>query len=207
MDPTAFLTAFTTLFVMIDPIGLTPIFVAITQGMAPRARRAVAFRSCGIAFALMGLFGFFGMALLEGIGITLPAFRIAGGLLLFLIAAEMLFEKRTQRREGQEQSAPDDPSVFPLATPLIAGPGALTAMVLLSTSNPMANWQELLTAQAAMAAVMAIVLALFGVAGLIEKALGRTGILVVTRLLGMLLAALAVQFVIDGLQTLGVIAA
>lgn len=205
MDLTAFLTAFTTLFVMIDPIGLTPVFVAITQGMDARTRRRVGLRAVAIALVLMAAFGIAGMAILEAAGITLPAFRIAGGMLLFLIAVEMLFEKRTRRREDRESEPHhDDPSVFPLATPLIAGPGALASMVLLTT-GPEAGWAATLTVQVAMVAVMVIVLALFSVAGLIEKALGRTGILVVTRLLGMLLAALAVQFVLDGLRAVGVI--
>lgn len=205
MDTASFLTAFTTLFVMIDPIGLTPIFVALTQGMEAGHRRRIAARACVIALVLLSAFGFLGMRILEAVGITLPAFRIAGGLLLFLIAVEMLFERRTQRRKGQEAATTDDPSVFPLATPLIAGPGALAAMVLLTTGGE-AGWSDMLAAQAAMLAVMAIVGLLFSVAGVIGKLLGRTGILVVTRLLGMLLAALAVQFVLDGLRSAGVLA-
>ncbi|MEM8553845.1 MAG: MarC family protein [Pseudomonadota bacterium] len=207
MDVTAYLTAVTTLFVMIDPIGLTPIFVALTGGMSASDRRRIALRSCAIAFGILALFGLTGMALLNAIGITLPAFRIAGGLLLFLIAVDMLFETRTQRREGQEPKTATDPSVFPLATPLIAGPGAIAAMVLLTTEGPEVGWASIATVLAAMASVMACVLALFSVAGVIERALGRTGVLVVTRLLGMLLAALAVQFVLDGLGNLNVLPA
>lgn len=203
MDFAGFLTSFTTLFVMIDPIGLTPLFIAMTQGMDSGHRFRVALRACGVALVLLAAFGLFGLTLLTSIGITLPAFRIAGGFLLFLIAVEMLFERRTQRREGQERQAPDDPSVFPLATPLIAGPGALAAMVLLAASSP--NWGGQVSALLAMVSVLAIVLAFFSIAGVIERALGRTGILVVTRLLGMLLAALSVQFVIDGLQDLRIV--
>lgn len=204
MDLHAFLTAFTTMFVMIDPIGLTPIFVALTRGQDPAHRFRVGLRACGIGFVLLAAFGLFGLKLLSSIGISLPAFRIAGGMLLFLIAVDMLFEKRTQRREGQEkQPQSDDPSVFPLATPLIAGPGALAAMVLLASSGP--GWEAQITAQLAMASVVIIIVALFSIAGLIERALGRIGILVVSRLLGMLLAALSVQFVIDGLRDIGLI--
>lgn len=205
MDLASFLTAFTTMFVMIDPIGMTPIFVALTQGMDAGHRMRVALRACAIALVLLTAFALFGMTILTSIGITLPAFRIAGGILLFLIAAEMLFEKRTQRREGREQQAPDDPSVFPLATPLIAGPGALAAIVLLASSSP--GWEGRATVLLAMLSVVGIVLALFSVSGIIERVLGRTGILVVSRLLGMLLAALSVQFVIDGLRDLGIVAA
>lgn len=203
MDFVGFLTAFTTLFVMIDPIGLTPIFVALTQGMAQRHRLAIAARACVIALALLTAFGLFGLKLLTSIGITLPAFRIAGGLLLFLIAVEMLFEKRSKRREDRETHPPEDPSVFPLATPLLAGPGSLASMVLLSTAAP--GWSGTFEALAAMLTVIAIAFALFSIAGLIERLLGRTGILVVSRLLGILLAALSVQFVIDGLRDIGVL--
>jgi len=202
MDATAFLTAFTTLFVMIDPIGLAPIFVALTPGMNRTARLQIGLRAVAVATALMAVFGFTGMKLLEYIGITLPAFRIAGGLLLFLIAAEMLFEKRTQRREGRSDDAGNDPSVFPLALPLIAGPGALTTMVLL-TSQGGGGWGPLIVAEAAMAAVMVIVTGFFAVAPAIERLLGHTGVLVVTRVLAILLAALSVQFVLDGLKAVG----
>ena len=204
MEFVGFIAAFTTLFVMIDPIGLTPIFVALTQGMSARQRRGIALRAVAIATVLMTAFGLSGMLILSSVGITLPAFRIAGGLLLFLIAVEMLFEKRTQRREGQELTASEDPSVFPLATPLLAGPGALASMVLLATDGP--GWTARLEALLAMASVMLIAFTLFSFAGTIEKLLGRTGIMVVTRLLGMLLAALSVQFVLDGLTDIGVLA-
>ncbi|WP_138464962.1 MarC family protein [Poseidonocella sp. HB161398] len=202
MELATFVTAFTTLFVMIDPIGLAPIFVALTQGMDKRHRLQVAARACGIGLLVLVLFALFGMSILGAVGITLPAFRIAGGILLFLIAMEMLFEKRTKRREDKEEEAPDDPSVFPLATPFIAGPGALAATVLLTTGET-TGWAVTVTVLAALALVVAIVFALFSIAGLIERLLGRTGIMVVSRLLGMLLAALAVQFVLDGLARTG----
>ena len=130
------LNAFATLFVTIDPIGLAPLFIALTQGMEQAERSRVALRACLIGAAILAVFGLAGDVILTTIGIGLPAFRIAGGLLLFLIAVEMLFEKRTERREksaeaDQPESAKSDPSVFPLATPLIAGPGALTLMILL----------------------------------------------------------------------------
>ena len=129
---TAFLiTAFATLFVVIDPPGLVPLFIALTQGMDAEHRRRMARRACIIAFVLLTLFGLLGEALLGFIGISMPAFRIAGGILLFLTALDMLFERRTQRREGQQPDPDHDPSVFPLATPLIAGPGAIATMILL----------------------------------------------------------------------------
>lgn len=197
---------FITLFVVIDPIGLAPMFIAFTAGMSTARRRAVAIRACLIAFGILTVFGIFGNAVLAGLGISLPAFRIAGGLLLFFIAIDMLFEKRTQRREGRaaEDDHEHDPSVFPLATPLIAGPGAMAAMILLNTGKDV-TVVHLIEVELIMGAVVAVVLTLFMLAGPLERALGRTGTLVVTRLLGMLLAALSVQFVLDGLASLGLI--
>jgi multiple antibiotic resistance protein len=143
---------------------------------------------------------------LDFVGISMPAFRIAGGILLFLTALDMLFERRTKRRQGQadlaeEEDDGDDPSVFPLAVPLIAGPGAITSVILLAGQKP--GLEGMAWVMGVMAAVIAIVLLLFLAAGLLERALGRTGINVVTRILGMLLAALAVQFVLDGLKGFG----
>ncbi|MBE3637761.1 MarC family protein [Mangrovicoccus algicola] len=203
MDPATFLAAFTTLFVMIDPVGLAPIFVALTDGMDRTHRLRVGARACAIGLGILAAFALIGMPILETVGITLPAFRIAGGILLFLIAMEMLFERRTRRREDKEEEAPDDPSVFPIATPFIAGPGALAATVLLTTGAD-AGWQATATVIAAQVAVVAIVMAFFSMAGPLGRLLGRTGIMVVTRLLGMLLAALSVQFVLDGLRLAGI---
>ncbi len=202
MDQAFFITAFVTLFVIIDPIGLTPLFVALTQGMTARARRAIALRACIIAALLLCLFAAFGEAVLGFVGISMPAFRIAGGILLFLTALDMLFERRTKRREDQadEEDGPD-PSVFPLAIPLIAGPGAIASVILLAGQNP--GPEGLIATIGVMLAVLLIVLLLFLLAGLLERALGKTGINVVTRLLGMLLAALSVQFVLDGLRSFG----
>ena len=199
MSVVELVTAFAALFVVIDPIGLAPIFVALTAGMTPRQRRAIAIRACAIAAALLVVFALAGEAVLAFVGISMPAFRIAGGLLLFLTALEMLFERRTQRREGQADGAADDPSVFPLALPLIAGPGAIATMILLTDEAAVLG-----TAQAigVMLSVIAVVFALFLLAAPMERLLGAVGINVVTRLLGMLLAALSVQFVLDGLADL-----
>ncbi|PIE06692.1 MAG: MarC family transcriptional regulator [Rhodobacterales bacterium] len=192
--------AFVTLFVVIDPIGLLPVFVALTRGANTRERALIALRSLGTAAALLTLFGLFGLQVLAVFGITMPAFRIAGGLLLFLTALDMLFERRGQRRRDQSEPGLDpdeDPSIFPLAIPLIAGPGAIAAMILLAgqTSEPL----EFLAVHLVMLAVLLVVLLLMLASSLIERALSETGINVLTRLLGMLLAALAVQFVLDGL--------
>lgn len=204
MDMASALTSFVTLLVVIDPIGTAPLFVALTAGMDPTHRRRVALRACAIAAGILTVFGLAGNAVLDSLGISLPAFRIAGGMLLFLIAVDMLFEKRTKRREDRTKDDDDhDPSVFPLATPLIAGPGAMAAMILLNTGSDV-TWIDKLEIHLVMLGVVLLVLAMFLIGGLIERVLGRTGILVVTRLLGMLLAALSVQFVLDGLVALGV---
>ncbi|MGP6085600.1 MarC family protein [Antarctobacter jejuensis] len=202
MDTVFLISAFTTLFVVIDPIGLTPIFVALTQGMSQKQRRAIALRASVIALLLLTLFAFFGEAVLGFVGISMPAFRIAGGILLFLTALDMLFERRTKRREDQaEEDDGPDPSVFPLAIPLIAGPGAIASMILLAGQTDGAL--EMASVLLVMLAVLLLALLLFLTASPIEHALGRTGINVVTRLLGMLLAALSVQFVLDGLRAFG----
>ncbi|MBK1635668.1 MarC family protein [Rhodovulum adriaticum] len=202
MDLTFYISAFVTLFVIIDPIGLAPLFVAITAGMPSAERRAIAFRAAAIGVGLLTLFGVFGEAVLGFVGISMPAFRIAGGILLFLTALEMLFERRTKRREDQTHDDRPDPSVFPLATPLIAGPGAMATMILLNGEVERAPL-AMLGVHLVMISVIGLMVLLFLAAGLLERALGRTGINVVTRLLGMLLAALSVQFVLDGLADFG----
>ena len=197
------ITAFVTLFVVIDPIGLTPLFVALTPGADAAHRRAIGLRAALIALALLAAFAVFGEALLGFVGISMPAFRIAGGILLFLTALDMLFQRRQQRREDQaEQPHQPDPSVFPLAIPLIAGPGAIATVILLSGQHP--GILGLAAVLGVAAAVLLVALALFLAAGLLERVLGPTGINVVTRLLGMLLAALSVQFVLEGLRDFGI---
>ncbi len=208
MDLSFYIPAFVTLFVVIDPIGLTPLFVALTQGMTERQRRAIAIRSVLVAFGILLLFGLAGEAVLTFLGISMPAFRMAGGILLFLTALDMLFERRTQRRQDQADTAQtedldDDPSVFPLAIPLIGGPGAIASMILLTGQGTGAL--HIAAVHGVMMLVLLIVFALFLLAAPLERLLGPTGITVVTRLLGMLLAALSVQFVIDGLRDLQVI--
>ncbi|SOC19830.1 MarC family protein [Rhodobacter maris] len=204
MGSAELVTAFVTLFVVVDPIGLVPLFLALTQGMGARMRHTVGLRALAIAALLLTLFGLFGDALLRGVGISMPAFRIAGGVLLFLTALDMLFERRTQRREGQSAEHPPDPSVFPLATPLLAGPGAMATMILLAGSG--SGTVHMLAVLGVMVAVLACVFVLFLLSTPLERALGRTGTMVVTRLLGMLLAALAVQFILDGLKGAGLLA-
>ncbi len=206
MLDTAFLiTGFTTLFVVMDPIGLVPLFIALTAGATPAHRRAVALRAVLTAAVILAVFGLFGDEILHFVGITLPAFRIAGGILLFLTALDMLFDRRSARRQNQSDASPmgHDPSIFPLATPLIAGPGAIATMILLIGQGG-GDGAATAVVIGLMLAVLTIAFTFFQLAHLVERALGRIGTLVVTRLLGMLLAALAVQFVLDGLRGAGV---
>lgn len=202
LDVSFMITAFVTMFVVIDPIGLTPLFVALTQGKSKQARRRIALRATLISVLILLAFATFGETLLTFIGISMPAFRVAGGILLFLTALDMLFERRTKRREDQsEEDDSDDPSVFPLAIPLIAGPGSIASVILLMGQRP--DLEGTIMVLGVTGLVMMIVLTFFLVSGLFERALGKTGITVVTRLLGMLLAALSVQFVLDGLAAFG----
>ena len=199
-------SAFVTLLVIVDPVGLAPLFVALTRDMTPAERRRVALTGVGVAAGILAVFGLGGRALLDFLGISLGAFRISGGLLLFLIALEMVFERRTRRREektGPDDGPEQDPAVFPLATPLIAGPGAI-ATVMLLMSRHQGDWAGQAMVLGVSALVLGLVLAAFSVSGVIARLLGRTGVLVVTRLLGILLAALSVQFVLDGLAGLGI---
>jgi multiple antibiotic resistance protein len=205
MEPQFYLTTFVTLFVIVDPIALVPLFIALTRGMDRGHRRTLALRACLIAAFLLAVFGLVGNKLLQVTGISMSAFRISGGLLLFITALDMLFERRTQRREGQQADPNHDPSVFPLATPLIAGPGAFTTMILLINNTPATGVPHALVILAIMALVIVVTFLLFEMASFIEKLLGRTGIIVVTRLLGMLLAALSVQFVLDGIRGTGLL--
>ena len=201
MDQAFFVTAFVTLFVIVDPIGLTPMFIALTRGMDAGERRAVALRACLTAAILLCVFAGLGEQVLGFVGISMPAFRIAGGVLLFLTALDMLFERRARRREDQTGEERPDPSVFPLGMPLIAGPGSIATVILLAGQRP--GLEGLALVVAVMLAVLAVVLAMFLISGLLARLLGRTGINVVTRLLGMLLAALSVQFILDGLRDFG----
>ncbi|MZR12950.1 NAAT family transporter [Maritimibacter sp. DP07] len=205
MDTAALLPAFVTLFVIIDPIGLAPVFLALTRDMTAGHRFAVALRAVLVAGVILTIFGLAGQRVLDLFGISMAAFRIAGGALLFLTALDMLFERRKQRRQSQSAASAldpaDDPSVFPLAMPLISGPGAMATMILL-----MGEADEVvvkLSILGVMVSVLICVFAFFLAAGTLGRYLKESGINVVTRLLGMLLAALAIQFMIDGLADTG----
>ena len=201
------ITAFATMIVIIDPFAIGPMFLALTPGMTPVQRRRIAWRGVFIAGLILLVFAAFGEAVLGFIGISMPAFRVAGGILLFLTALEMLFDRRTKRRE-QNTTDPDhdpddhdDPSVFPLAIPLIAGPGAIASVILLTGEKP--GVEGFITVMGITFAVLVLMGLTMQASGYLERALGKVGINVITRLLGMLLAALSVQFVLDGLSAFG----
>ncbi len=198
------ISALLTLFVVVDPVGLCPTFLVVTEGLPRAARRSVALRASIIAGAILIGTALLGDWLFRALGISLPAFRIAGGLLLFTIAFEMVFGVRMRREsEAAEQAVEEhvrNVAAFPLAIPLLAGPGAITATVLLAGR---ANGDLLLTGllMAVVIFVAATCFVAFVLAGRISGLLGMTGNIVLSRLLGVLLAALAVQFVVDGIRT------
>jgi multiple antibiotic resistance protein len=195
--------SFVALLVIVDPIGTAAIFVGLTRGLTEPASRRVALRGVLIAGVLLLIFAFAGSALLRGLAIGLPAFRIAGGVLLFLVAVEMVFARQSGVRaltaqESEEVDPSHDISVFPLAIPLIAGPGALTTMVLLmgqAGPEPLRQAAVILV----LGNVLALTLAALLIAPRLVRLLGMTGVNVVSRVLGILLAAVAVQLVLDGL--------
>jgi multiple antibiotic resistance protein len=196
-------SALVTLLVVVDPVGLTPAFLAVTQGVPDAARQRIAFRACLLAAAILAGTALIGDWLLEMLAITLPAFRIAGGLLLFAVASEMVLGVRIERQSKQAEEAVEehlhDVAAFPLAIPLMAGPGAITATLLLAGQT---RGQPLLLVGllGVIVIVIAVCFGVFWVAHRIERMLGVTGSVVLSRLLGVLLAALAVQFVIDGVR-------
>ncbi len=199
------ISALVTLLVVVDPIGLAPTFIGITEGMSASLRRRVALRAAVIAGMILVGAALIGNWLLTTLSISLAAFRIAGGLLLFSIATEMVFGVR-MRREGEaaEQAIEErarDLAAFPLAIPLMAGPGAITATVLLA-GRAGRDWLLLALLLAVVVAVAAACFAAFLLAGRIGRLLGVTGNIVLSRLLGVLLAALAVQYVVDGIRTI-----
>jgi multiple antibiotic resistance protein len=196
------ISTFVTLFVVVDPVGLVPTFLAVTHGLPRSARRQIAVRASLIATAILVGAAAIGDWLLTRLGISFPAFRIAGGLLLFSIASEMVFGVRIERQSRTAEQALEDVrhiAAFPLAIPLMAGPGAITATVLLAAQ---ANGRPLflLVLIGMIVAVIGLCLAAFFLASRIGPLLGTTANVVLSRLLGVLLAALAVQFVIDGIR-------
>jgi multiple antibiotic resistance protein len=196
-------SALVTFLVIIDPPGCAPIFAGLTKGASAAHRRAMAIRSAIIAWCILLFFALLGEPLLRTLGISLSAFRLAGGIMLFMIALDMVFERRTERREERAKEIEGTPeaediSVFPMAIPMIAGPGSIASVMLL-TSRADGLAQDL-TVLAAMTAVILLTLAALLAAGPLMRLIGARLEAMITRILGVILAALAAQFVLDGLE-------
>ncbi len=198
-----FISALVTFFVVIDPPGCAPIFASLTAGAPADHRRKMAIRSTLVATGILLFFALLGEKLLGSMGISLDAFRVAGGIMLFMIAVDMVFEKRTERRSSRAedimaQPEHEDVSIFPMAIPMIAGPGSIASVMLLTAQAN--GTQESLTVLGALACVMVLTLILLLLAAPVMKALGYKMEAMITRILGVVLAALAAQYVIDGLK-------
>ncbi len=198
-----FTTAFITLAVIIDPPGCAPIFASLTKGASAAHRRSMAIRSAAVAWCILVFFALLGEPLLDKLGISLSAFRLAGGIMLFMIALDMVFERRTERREERARELEGTPeaediSVFPMAIPMIAGPGSIASIMLLTAraDGTVAG----LVVLTAMTAVILLTLIALLMAGPLMKLIGAKLEAMITRILGVILAALAAQFVLDGLE-------
>ena len=203
-----FIASFVTFFVAIDPVAMAPMFTTMTERMDPAWRRYMAIKSVAIATGVLFAFAFGGAWLLEHLGVSIDAFRIAGGVLLFLIAVDMLFEKRSERREERAEKVAehqashpgvnDDISVFPLAIPLISGPGAIASIMLFFAENQ--DMPSRAMVLLGVGANLALCLIAFLASGPINRLMGETVASMLTRIFGILLAALAAQFIVDGIR-------
>lgn len=198
-----FISALVTFFVVIDPPGCAPIFASLTAGTPESHRRTMAIRSTLVAAGILIFFALLGQKLLGAMGISLDAFRVAGGLMLFMIAIDMVFEKRTERRAHRAEDVKNQPdhediSIFPMAIPMIAGPGSIASVMLLMAQAQGLNGS--LSVLGALAAILILLLVLLLLAGPVMKILGYKMEAMITRLLGVILAALAAQYVLDGVK-------
>lgn len=205
MDMELFISAFAILFVIIDPPGCAPIFATLTQGTSRRHQNTMAVKSVFVGAIILFGFAYAGEFVFDKLGISLDALRIAGGIMLFMIGLNMVFEKRTEKRETRAENVledvdnPEDISVFPMGIPMIAGPGTMASILLLKGETE--NFAQESAILVALAAVLLITLISFFIAGPLLKLLGKSFTEVLTRVLGVLLATLAVQFVIDGVRS------
>ncbi len=203
-----FVYALVALLVIIDPAGTAALFAALTPKDTERERAQQAIRACVIAFVVLAIFGIAGQGMLQALGISLAALKLAGGVLLFLTAADMVSARRAQRASPEEREAAtrtdDDISVFPLAIPLIAGPGAMTTMVLMHARAD-GSWLAILALLLALVVALAVTLAGLLAARHVSRLLGTTGADVVGRVLGVLLAALAAEFALQGVREAGLL--
>ena len=194
-----FLQDAVTLFVVIDPIGLVPVFIAITQKEPQVSRRRIASLGVGISTLILLAFLVIGQILLEALEISLPAFRTAGGILLLIVGLQMVLQESGGHSASTDPASSIDLAVFPLATPLIAGPGGIMSVVLLTDNTKFGFMDQTITALALLTVLLLTFIALL-CADWIQKGLGRTGVNVVTRILGLLLAALAMETILAGIK-------
>lgn len=202
LTPAQLLQEFVTLWVVIDPIGTLPVFLAVTTGMSAHQRRTVAIRAVTISFVVLALFIALGQIVLEAIGIALPSFQIAGGIVLFLFALSMIFGHSKPEEEIAEAERVKQTSVFPVAIPSIASPGAMLAVVVLTDNDRFSIAHQLLTGTL-MALVLAVTLAMLLAAVPLYRVLGTTGSAVISRVMGMVLAAVAVDAILRALVAMG----
>ncbi len=203
-DLELFISAFAILFVIIDPPGCAPIFATLTHGTSRKHQNIMAFKSVIVAAIILFGFAYAGEFVFAKLGISLDALRIAGGIMLFIIGLNMVFEKRTEKREDRAEEAledatdPEDISVFPMGIPMIAGPGTMASLLILMSRT--SSWHQELVILAALAAVLIVTLLALLISGPLMRLMGKTFTNVLTRVLGVLLATLAAQFVLDGLK-------
>ena len=199
-----FLSAFAVLFVIIDPPGCAPIFATLTRGTSRKHQVEMAFKSVFIAAVILSGFAFVGEFVFSKLGISLDSLRIAGGIMLFIIGLNMVFEKRTEKRKDRAEEVldtikdPEDISVFPMGIPMIAGPGTMASLLILMGRAD--NWHQELTIMIALLSVLLISLIAVLISGPLIKLMGETFTNILTRILGVLLATLAAQFVLDGIK-------
>lgn len=202
-DYSLFISAFAILFVIIDPPGCAPIFATLTKGTSRAHQKNMAFKSVGVATLILLGFAFFGEFVFTKLGISLDALRVAGGIMLFIIGLNMVFEKRTEARDARAEETledidnPEDISVFPMGIPMIAGPGTMASLLLLMSRSDTLAGQ--ISVVAALLSVLSLTLVTFLIAGPLMKIMGKSFTDVLTRVLGVLLATLAAQFVLDGI--------
>jgi len=206
LSPAQLLQEFITLWVVIDPIGTLPVFLAVTAGMSAGQRRAVAIRAVVVSFVVLTLFIVLGQVVLDALGLALPAFQIAGGIVLFLFALTMIFGHSKPEEEIAEAERVRQTSVFPVAIPSIASPGAMLTVVILTDNDRFALTHQAMTT-ALMALVLAVTLAILLAASPLLRVIGTTGAAVISRVMGMLLAAVAVDAVLRAFVTIGVLPA
>ena len=204
LSPAQILQEFITLWVVIDPIGTLPVFIAVTAGMSAHQRRAVAVRAVIVSFVVLTLFIVLGQVVLDALGLALPAFQIAGGIVLFLFALTMIFGHSKPEEEIAEAERVRQTSVFPVAIPSIASPGAMLTVVILTDNDRFAIAHQAVTT-ALMALVLAVTLGIMLAASPLLRVIGTTGAAVISRVMGMLLAAVAVDAVLRAFVSIGVL--